>query len=104
MKVISGKKGIRNYLKKQCEEYGSVAKWARKHKFGRSFITEVISGKYDPTKSERLMKALKLEETRIWYPEGEKKPTLKEIKGYLEEKAAEKKRLGKMADWKYEEF
>jgi hypothetical protein len=103
MKVISTKKGIRNHLKKECDKAGGVAKWARKHGIGRSYITEVISGKYDPTKSERLMEALKLEDSGLYIEKGAKKPTKKEIKEFLIALEEKKKRLGKMYDWEDED-
>lgn len=103
MKVISTKKGIRNHLKLECEKLGGVAKWAKKYGFGRSYITEVISGKYDPTKSERLMEALKLEDSGLYIEKGSKKPTKAEIKKFLTELEEKKKRLGKMYDWEDED-
>jgi hypothetical protein len=102
MQVISTKNGIRKHLKKECDKLGSISKWAKKHGFGRSYITEVISGKYDPTKSERLMKALKLFDAGLWIGEDEEMPTKGEIKKFLAELAEKKKRLGKMYDWEDE--
>lgn len=92
MQVIDTIDGIREFLKKKCKKEGNIAKWAKKHKFVRSYITEVINGKYDPTKSERLMKALGLEHVSVWY-ESKNKPSSKEIKKFLRAKAERKARL-----------
>ncbi len=97
MKIYT-KTGIRNLLGKCCKEERSIAGWAKKYGFSRSYISEALKGKKDPTKSKRLMETLGLHKPELYHKVGAR-PTMREAKEAIEEDMRRRELLGEMYHW-----